>query len=76
MIADNGSWIPNQQQEEIFNPFVSGDKSRNDKNGSGLGLAITKKIVEKHGGKISIEKMDDDYTKAFAITLNRIEYKL
>jgi signal transduction histidine kinase len=35
---------------KIFEPFYQAKKTR--KTGSGLGLAITKKIIEKHGGKI------------------------
>ncbi len=46
--------------EEIFERFARGDKSRNSKvEGSGLGLAITKSIVELHGGKIKIEREGD-----------------
>jgi signal transduction histidine kinase len=67
IVADNGEIIRTDMQEDIFNPFVCEDESRNSKGGSGLGLAITKKIVEKHGGKIYIDSNIDGYTKGFII---------
>lgn len=69
IVADNGESIRDDMQEEIFNPFVCEDESRNSKSGSGLGLAITKKIIEKHGGKIYIDSDIDGYTKGFVIEL-------
>ncbi len=47
-------------EEEMFERFARGDKSRNSKvEGSGLGLAITKSIVELHGGEVKIKKEGD-----------------
>ncbi|PRR81204.1 sensor histidine kinase [Clostridium vincentii] len=69
IVADNGEIIRTDMLEEIFNPFVCEDESRNSKGGSGLGLAITKKIVDKHGGKIYIDSNIDGYTKGFVIEL-------
>lgn len=69
MVADNGENIRDDMQEEIFNPFVCEDESRNSKGGSGLGLAITKKIIEKHGGRIYIDSNINGYTKGFIIEL-------
>jgi nitrogen-specific signal transduction histidine kinase len=51
-VADNGSGIPEPVRETVFQPFVSCGKA----NGTGLGLAIAQKIVQEHGGKISIER--------------------
>ncbi|MCR1824900.1 ATP-binding protein, partial [Terrisporobacter muris] len=41
-------------------PFVVGEKSRTKK-GSGLGLAISKKIIDAHGGSISIVEPRENY---------------
>jgi signal transduction histidine kinase len=50
VIKDNGSGIPNDIIDKIFDPFVT-TKQR----GAGLGLAISKKIIDDHGGSISVK---------------------
>lgn len=53
--SDNGSGIPAHLIEDIFNPFVRVEDSRNSQTGgSGLGLAIAKKIAQAHGGDLSL----------------------
>jgi len=49
-VIDSGSGIDPMHMENIFNPFFT-TKS----NGVGLGLAIISKIVDEHGGKVSVE---------------------
>lgn len=50
----------NFNEDEMFERFARGDKSRNSKiEGSGLGLAITKSIIELHGGVIKIRREGD-----------------
>ncbi len=49
-IIDNGPGIPQDMQETIFYPMVSG---RPD--GTGLGLAITQNIISQHQGLIECE---------------------
>ena len=49
-IIDHGCGIAPGQLESIFNPFVTTKQS-----GVGLGLAIVSKIVDGHGGKMSVE---------------------
>lgn len=54
-ISDTGIGIDEESQKHIFERFYKADKSRERaKIGSGLGLAIVKKIVETHGGKITV----------------------
>lgn len=51
-VTDTGKGIPLEIQDKIFNPFFT---TKEEGEGSGLGLDITKKIVEKHKGKIWFE---------------------
>ncbi len=50
-IIDNGSGIPKQFQEKIFEPFVKIVRGE----GVGLDLALAKQIIERQGGKIILE---------------------
>lgn len=52
-IGDNGAGIPPERAKRIFDPFVVGSEARSGK-GSGLGLSITRRIMEKHGGTITL----------------------
>jgi PAS domain S-box-containing protein len=49
-ISDEGGGISESQIKKVFQPFFS---TRTQ--GSGLGLPISKKIIEKHGGRISVK---------------------
>jgi len=49
-IADNGVGIAEEHIPKLFNPLFT-TKS----NGTGLGLAIVKRIIDAHGGRVSVE---------------------
>lgn len=49
-VIDRGKGIAPGQMESIFNPFYT---TRPD--GVGLGLAIVSKIVDEHGGRVTVE---------------------
>lgn len=49
-VIDRGSGIAPKNLESIFNPFFT---TKSD--GVGLGLAVVSKIVEEHGGEISVD---------------------
>lgn len=59
-ISDSGGGISKSDKNQIFEKFYrSQTGNRHDIKGSGIGLYYTKKIIEKHGGKIAVESNDD-----------------
>jgi signal transduction histidine kinase len=48
-IRDNGPGMDRQQQSKIFEPFFT-----TKTHGTGLGMAISKRIVDAHGGYLSV----------------------
>jgi len=63
-VADNGPGIAEPIHDKLFHPFVSYGKE----NGTGLGLAVVQKIVQDHGGEVSVERTADAHT-VFRITI-------
>jgi signal transduction histidine kinase len=54
-VRDNGVGIPDIDLPNLFEPFYRVDRSRSRKTGGyGLGLSICKRIMEAHGGSISV----------------------
>ncbi|MBK8157744.1 MAG: hypothetical protein IPK59_02765 [Rhodospirillaceae bacterium] len=48
-VADNGKGLPKEGRERLTEPYVTTRAK-----GTGLGLAIVKKIMEDHGGRLSL----------------------
>jgi two-component system, NtrC family, sensor kinase len=68
-IRDNGTGIPPEIQEKIFNPFFT---TKPAGEGTGLGLSMSHDIVVKqHGGTIEVVTEPGSFTE-FIITLPRI----
>jgi signal transduction histidine kinase len=67
-IRDNGTGIPREVKEKMFNPFFT---TKPAGEGTGLGLSMSHDIVVKqHGGKIDVDTEPGAYTE-FIITLPR-----
>ncbi len=64
-LRDNGTGMPPEVQEKMFNPFFT---TKPTDKGTGLGLAISADIVRSHGGHIEVESEPGDFTE-MTITL-------
>jgi signal transduction histidine kinase len=51
VVRDNGPGIAEDIRGRLFEPFVSSGKQ----NGTGLGLTVVQKIIQDHGGRITVE---------------------
>lgn len=52
-VSDQGSGIPSQRLERIFDDFWQSNENAGQ--GAGIGLAIVKSVVEAHGGTVEIQ---------------------
>ena len=53
-VKDTGIGIPEDALEHVFDRFYRVEKKVHTIKGTGLGLTIVKKIIEKHGGRITV----------------------
>ena len=54
-VSDDGAGIPDHLADRVLEPFVKLDPSRGHRSGYGLGLNLCQRIVETHGGEITLE---------------------
>jgi len=68
LIRDNGTGIPTEVKEKIFNPFFT---TKPAGEGTGLGLSMSHDIIVKqHGGTIDVDTAPGAFTE-FRIVLPR-----
>ncbi len=57
-ISDSGSGIIQSNLDKVFEPFFTTKTNH----GMGLGLSISKRVIEEHNGKISVESIENQGT--------------
>ncbi|MCC3860175.1 ATP-binding protein [Pseudemcibacter aquimaris] len=72
-VTDTGCGISKEDLGRVFEQFTQADNtSTRNIGGSGLGLTITKRLVEMHGGKISVSSILGQGT-TFTFTIPRVK---
>lgn len=63
-VSDRGAGIPPSEIGQIFEPFYRGKRALNDQiHGTGLGLSLTKRIVDAHGGTLTVSSEEGSGTE-------------
>lgn len=57
-ITDHGLGVPEQFQEQVFDPFFSYDPDGMPFAGTGLGLTVAKQIIVSHGGTLAMNSVE------------------
>ena len=72
-ISDTGIGMPSQELERIFDAFYQVDgSSTREHGGTGLGLSIVKRLVDAHGGEITVVSEQGKGT-TFTVTIPEAE---
>ncbi|TNE39996.1 MAG: PAS domain-containing sensor histidine kinase [Alphaproteobacteria bacterium] len=71
-LIDNGRGLPTENRNRLTEPYVT-----HREKGTGLGLAIVKKIMEEHGGNLSMEDAENGVGAVIRISFpeNKTEQK-
>lgn len=71
IIRDNGDYVPEDDQRQIFNKFYGVSNADVANNKDNLGMSLVKNIIEMHGGRVSfVSKKGDSNILRAIIPLN------
>ena len=65
-IRDHGPGVSPEDRARLLEPFYRVNRSRSDGQGIGLGLTLCRRVIEAHGGEISL----DDAAPGLSVTLH------
>jgi signal transduction histidine kinase/DNA-binding response OmpR family regulator len=75
-VSDDGPGVAAEDRTRIFESFQQGGRGTSKEEGTGLGLSLSRKIVELHGGQISLEsEMGSGSTFSFSIPFTVTEMR-
>ena len=60
VLRDNGPGIPKKIRDRIFEPFFT---TKEGTKGTGLGLSLTTDIMKRHGGSITVNSEEGEFTE-------------
>ncbi len=66
-VMDNGKGLPRENRQRLLEPYTTTREK-----GTGLGLAIVKKIVEDHGGTLSLQDADENFHEGRGATIRMV----
>ena len=63
-IKDHGSGMPSSDLARAGDPFWRRDRARQrERGGVGLGLFLSRRIAEAHGGSLTLDSVEDEWTR-------------
>ncbi|GAV20495.1 two-component system, NtrC family, nitrogen regulation sensor histidine kinase GlnL [Mariprofundus micogutta] len=65
-ITNDGATIPEELQDRLFEPYVTGKKR-----GSGLGLALVERVMVEHGGRVKLKSENGRTTLTLQLPVKR-----
>jgi len=68
-VQDNGRGLSTESLRKVFEMFYQGGESGVSNTGLGIGLTLAKKLVEMHGGSISVESPGAGMGSTFTVRL-------
>jgi PAS domain S-box-containing protein len=72
-VADTGAGIPPDLVDRMFDLFVQGDRGLDRRHGGlGVGLTLVRRLVELHGGRVTVTSDGPDRGSVFTVRLPRI----
>ncbi|HEY0962729.1 MAG TPA: ATP-binding protein [Pseudomonadales bacterium] len=69
-VTDNGIGIRPEMTERIFEPFMQGEEGKQHaRGGMGIGLSLVKRLIEMHGGFVTVNSAGTDRGSSFTVGL-------